>query len=520
MANPPSPYEIEQQLTRQLAAITEAQERAIISAWLLAWSEISADLQDALADVLAAGTRVTVAAIVRSERLARSLAAVADRLEDLTTEAGITITGDLRAVVNQAVAGTHRLIDAQLPGDLTRRVPVPSVLEAIVRRSTEQITSSLLPVADETYAIIQRELVRGVAAGDNPRETAARMVERSENLWNFGHARAINIARTETLDAYRAAAEESEKPHADVLTGWVWLAHLGDRTCRSCLSMHGRLFPLEELGPHDHQQGRCSRCPVVSEEDGTYDLSWVPSADDHFASLPPEQQRAILGRKGYDAWLAGDFDRDQWTKNRETDGWRDAQTPASPDDPDRGSIRGGGRPPGGSDDDPPPIPADERVQAERGGESAQGDLLTLDDILRRFDLTPSDDDDPWEHLLPEELPIAEWLQARGIDPIISVREMRKRKAPDVLIGLDQVRVEFKALMPPSGKFSPLTFLNRVREAALQSRHVIIDARRTDVTAAGIVEWIEAAMAEVGIDLDQLVVLVGSYEETTSVSWWA
>lgn len=331
----PTPYEVEQQLAAELEGLTTAQEALLLAAWASAWSEVSADLTDTLADIMDAGTAVTAAVIVRSERLAAALAGIADRLEDLTTAAGVTMTTDLSAALDLGVDGTGRLIAAQVDGDDDRfdpaARPVPGALEAIIERTTEQMLSALLPVADETYAVIQRELVRGVAAGTGPRDTATRMVARAEDHFNFGLTRALNVSRTETLDAYRAGAQAAEEPHAELLAGWVWLAHLGPRTCRSCLAMHGRVFSLDVTGPKDHQQGRCSRCPLVAPPDGSEaDASWVPDADEHFASLTVEQQQSLLGVKGYAAWSAGDFPREAWTRTRRTEGWRDSQAPAPP----------------------------------------------------------------------------------------------------------------------------------------------------------------------------------------------
>jgi hypothetical protein len=343
VATPTDPYAIELALAAALAKVTDRHEATITQAWVRAWSEVSRDLLDALAEVLDAGGRVNAMAVVRYERLAAVLGAIADQLESLTEQLGITITSDLRDVLAMADQGTAQLIAAQL---LDRPIDVlpapPHALTAIVRRTTEQVTSQLQPLADDTYAIILRELTRGVAAGDNPRETAARMVQRAEDLHNFGMNRALTIARTEVLDAHREAARVAQDANADVLAGWMWLAHLGPRTCRSCLAMHGQVFGLEVRGPDDHQQGRCSRCPVVREEDGSVDTSWVPSAEDHFMQLPREDQVAILGPKGYRAWAAGDYPMEAWTKTRSSDGWRDAQVPAPPGDPDSGSGRDDG----------------------------------------------------------------------------------------------------------------------------------------------------------------------------------
>lgn len=340
----PDPYQLEILLAAALARITDAQTASITEAWGRAWSEVAEDLLDALEVVIANGGQVTRMAIVRYRRLAQTLAAIADVLVDLTGMIGLTVEEDLEEVLALAEQGNAEIIGAQLVRldddvEWESRPVSPDALTAIVRRTTEQVTSTARPLADETYSVILRELTRGVAAGDNPRQMAERMVDRAENHWNFGRTRAETIARTETLDAYREAARVSQDLHADILAGWVWIAHLGPRTCRSCLAMHGEFFTLEEPGPYDHQQGRCSRTPVVMPPDGdlanpqTLDLSWVPDAIDHLESLPVADQKKILGRDGWAAWRAGNWPPEFWYRVKYTAGWRRSYVPASPNDP-------------------------------------------------------------------------------------------------------------------------------------------------------------------------------------------
>lgn len=396
----PNPYAVELALAAALARVVDAQDADITRAWATAWSEVSAELLDILAVILSDAGRVNASAVVRYERLARVLGGIADRLDELAGGLVATVTNDLAEVIAQAKLGTVELIAAQR---LARTVPgaevPPAALDAIVRRTTQQVTSLAQPLADETYAIVLRELTRGVAAGDNPRETAARMVERAENLHNFGRSRAVTIARTETLDAYRDGARVTQDAHADVLAGWAWIAHLGPRTCRSCLAMHGQMFDLDVAGPDDHQQGRCARVPVVREEDGSVDLSWVPSAEEHFARLPRTEQERLLGRKGYAAWVAGDFPIQDWTKTRHTTGWRDSQVPATPGDPASNVDRavtgsgGSGTPPIGRTP-ANPTPADGEPRSIRESFNIVDDEVqdTLDDVADWIDgvhLTPA-----------------------------------------------------------------------------------------------------------------------------------
>ena len=327
---------LQEQITAEPNRLTAAQDRALVSAWADAWDEVAPDLTAALLELTAGGAAVTRATLVRATRLSKVLLVIADQLEQLVGDAEVRIIGDLRAVVDAAGSAQATLIDSQLPEDSDlvniqawTRVENRS-LDAIVRRSTEQITSAAAPIDVETHDVVRRELIRGVAAGTNPRATAARIVRRAEQGFNGGLTRALTIARTETLDAHREGARLGQSQLADVLSGWAWLSKLDARTCPSCWAQHGRLHSLDEPGPHDHQQGRCARMPVVKPwaDLGFDDIDEpdpaIPDAAARFDALSPERKLQVLGPARYTAWARGDYPMDAWSQLHSTDGWRDS----------------------------------------------------------------------------------------------------------------------------------------------------------------------------------------------------
>lgn len=332
--------QLEQQLRDQLDAVTDGQVRDLVAAWVAAWDEISPDLTSILAEMLLAGDRVTKAQLLRSSRLRSALEVIRANLDELAAQAGVRITGDLGVVIDRAGGAQASVIDSQLPPgfmapaelDAWSRVDATQI-DAIVTRSTQRITSRTKPLSDEAYDAVRRELIRGVASGSNPRATAYRMVARAEGGFNGGLTRALNIARTETLDAHRAAAAAGQAQHADVLAGWTWLCALSTRTCPSCFAMHGSTHPLTEPGPEDHQQGRCVRSPLAKPwSELGIDLeepaSLVPDAGAFFDSLTADEQRSVLGPARYAAWKAGEFPMDAWAVRRTTPGWRASYVPA------------------------------------------------------------------------------------------------------------------------------------------------------------------------------------------------
>ncbi|MFC5268455.1 phage minor head protein [Kribbella qitaiheensis] len=322
-------------LRADLLTITNQHDRALTKAWVDAWDLVAGDLELAIARLIidADEGTVTQAQALRASRLQQALDAVSRALVALIEAAGITITTDLPKVVREAGEAQAAIIGSQVPKDQLDNLAGwdrvdPEQIAAIVKRSTERITSQLWPISAEADAVIRRELVRGIASGSNPRQTAARMIKNAEGGFNGGLTRALVISRTETLDAHRAAAKVSQEANADVLGGWVWLTDLSPRTCPACLGMSGTEHPLSEPGPQGHQQCRCSRMPRTKTwaELGFEDMDEpgpvTPDAGEWFAQQDEKTQRSILGAGRYEAWKRGDYPMDNWAVRKQNPDWR------------------------------------------------------------------------------------------------------------------------------------------------------------------------------------------------------
>jgi SPP1 gp7 family putative phage head morphogenesis protein len=142
---------------------------------------------------------------------------------------------------------------------------------------------------------VQDALVTAVATGIGPRETA-RLVRQQ---FGMGLNRALTIARTEQIRAYREASRRSYADNADLLDGWIWLSAHDSRSCASCWAMHGSRHPVTET-LDDHPNGRCTMVPIVKGHDPN-----IPTGEELFKDLPLAQQRAILGPAAHEAWLDG-----------------------------------------------------------------------------------------------------------------------------------------------------------------------------------------------------------------------
>lgn len=341
MAVTNSTVQIEAAIHAAIGDLLDTREADMVEAWARAYDTVGQELEDALAEVAdgADGT-ISRTALNRSTRLQAAIDALEESLFDLVDQVQPGMVDDIRAAVRTGEVGQVAMITDQLPeaatlatAGVTVNRADPEQISAMLARSVENMTRDMAAMPVEQAAIIRAELNRGIAVGTSPRETARRIARQMEGRFNYGLNRAMVVSRTETLTAHRNAAQQTEQANADVLAEWEWTAHIGPRTCASCISMHGRRFPLDEPGPLDHQQGRCARTPVAKTwRELGFDIDEPPSltrsGEDEFNALPENVQRQILGKRGFEQWGAGNFPIEDWSARRENPGWRPSFVPA------------------------------------------------------------------------------------------------------------------------------------------------------------------------------------------------
>ena len=306
-------------LRRQRAAIAKLIDEAsdeVLLMWARTWTDLRAEIAPQLA-------RRRDAALLPS-----SADYAGQRLIELGERSAGIVSGAARRLVELSMRDAAALIGAQLPSLWPLARPAKPELDAIVQRATTQITSRMWALSDEAGRAMRRRLTQGVAAGRNPRETARLMIADVEGDFDGGLARALNISRTETIDAYRAGAKAHHEANADVLRGWVWLANLSERACSSCVAMHGTEHDLDEPGPLDHPQGRCSRMPLVKPElvPGA-PTPTIESGPEWLSRQPEGVQRSVLGPRRFEAWQDGGYPVSRWAVRRESPDWRASYAP-------------------------------------------------------------------------------------------------------------------------------------------------------------------------------------------------
>lgn len=326
-----------------VAAAVDAHAQDLLTGWARAWSEMDGAWRDAIDDLVSAsadGRWPSRAKILKARRARLALDQTEAALDQLVKEFRGRVSRDIRPLAGEAASWSARIIASQYPDvagpeiDLSARFDRvdTDALDAIVRRSIQQVTALSRPITPQAMAALRAELVRGVALGVNPRAAASRLLARLGGAFDGGRNRALVIMRTEMLDAARAANRAQELANRDVLDGWLWTATLDARTCPGCWGMHGTEHALDESGPDDHQQGRCARVPMVKPwRDLGYSIpepaSLMPDAETTFAALTPAEQAAILGDQRLALWQSGKLAWTDLAQRRATDGWRDSWVP-------------------------------------------------------------------------------------------------------------------------------------------------------------------------------------------------
>lgn len=177
------------------------------------------------------------------------------------------------------------------------RLSVPATESMVGVLQANAPVGQLLADAWPQAAVRMTEaLTNGVALGWNPRKTARAM---REGLQASALQRALTIARTEQLRAYRTATQENYRA-SGVVKAYKRLAAKSVRTCIACLMADGRIYALEESF-EEHPRGRCTLVPVLIGQD---EPEWEMGRT-WFERQPEATQRQILGPAAFDAWKAG-----------------------------------------------------------------------------------------------------------------------------------------------------------------------------------------------------------------------
>lgn len=240
-------------------------------------------------------------------------------LEDTMTVNGRVVDGASEAVQQTGMDAAARIqrqlalpgmTDAQLARiGITWNKPDPEAVARLIQYSqSDAWAAQLTKYGTDIVDIINNQAIRGIASGWSPLRTASQIRNMTENLPGY---QANNLLRTLQLTSYRDATAANQNANVDIIDEVIRIAALDNRTCLSCVALHGTVIwsgqrnegdPVPRVD--DHHSGRCT-C-VVQVKGRTLNIQ---SGKDWFDSLPPErqQQQAAFAASPakYEAFTAG-----------------------------------------------------------------------------------------------------------------------------------------------------------------------------------------------------------------------
>lgn len=290
-----------------------------------------ADLQKAVLQNTSSGKEVSVSSLAKDDRLKSLLNQLSGEMTRFVAFANQHISEQQMIAVSDAQVHSAELITlaqgrtpngTQIPSNFSRFNPrtIPEIVGKLSEGSP--LRELLDQIAPEAVSRARKAITESLVAGDNPKATARNL--RAE--LNIPLTRALTIARTEVLGAYRNANLETYKANDDVVKGWEWSCEFSLRTCAMCIAMSGSFHPLDEpFGSHPNC--RCSPVPVTKtwEELG---FTGIPDSrpvletgPEWFSRQPDSTQREILGPGKYELYKSGELKLSELVGYRDDPKW-------------------------------------------------------------------------------------------------------------------------------------------------------------------------------------------------------
>ncbi len=302
-------------LLGQIAKAAERQDRAALNRLIKAYGTLYRRLAprvDLIAE-RAARDALTPAQVARMSELDALRRATAAELQDFSGVLASELTAGTAAAAALGANHAAALLRAAIAGTPAAGARVhrvtPDALDVMLEwtRPGGKLRGKIDALAPFHAQRVADALVEAIAAGRNPKAVAAGL----QDIFGGGLTDALRMTRTAQLYAYRQATQQSYA--ANGVEGWTWFAQLDDRTCLSCVSMHGTTHPADEI-LNDHHNGRCAMVPIVAGQ------SFVQqTGPDWFDMLPETNKRAMMPAAVYELYRAGQLDFAQLSTTRPDD---------------------------------------------------------------------------------------------------------------------------------------------------------------------------------------------------------
>ncbi len=301
-------------LRRERQAATE-----LVRAYGAIWQRLKRRLDELglqIEEARALGEEPGPSWLFQYDRLESLLWQVRAELRDFARFADVKIITEQSWATELGQSHAEELIRRQLgkppPGVdvVLDRLPIEAIRDLVgFLQNGSPLRSLLDELGPQAAEALKKELITGLGTGQHPSVIVRNIkLELAGNL-----VRALTIARTEVMRAYRESSRRFYQQNDDIVKGWVWHAKLTATTCVVCWAMHGSFHPVGRR-MEEHPRGRCAMIPVTKtwRELG---FSGVPerrleimSGSELFKELPDSAQEKILGPAAFLAYKAGAFE--------------------------------------------------------------------------------------------------------------------------------------------------------------------------------------------------------------------
>lgn len=320
MSVPPDPIELALKLRRDLDAL----DAVAIRRALLIYGRARRRIEEQIEELLAA--LGDPAAPVPSNAL--SLATRAElltQIEVTLTRAGVQIEPALvearREAVRLALDAAQQMSQAQ-GFDIKDRIDLARSWTRLDEQAVKELVETtadgtplnrwLRELGPETRAAVEETIERAVTEHANVGDLAKELSKET----GMAERKALMTTRESTFGVQRRAADQTYRANNHLLKGKMRIERTDGKTCRSCLALHGTIYPVEATMP-GHVGCRRVEAPVLRSGRGLQD---VQSGEDWLAAQPGAVQRAVLGgQPGYDAWQAGEAELIDFTETYQTE---------------------------------------------------------------------------------------------------------------------------------------------------------------------------------------------------------
>lgn len=191
------------------------------------------------------------------------------------------------------------------------RPSVPQIKELVRYVDSAPFQKKLDQYGEYHQRAIANIITADASLGKNPVTTAEHI-----RRWvtTMPAVDAYRMTRTVQIWAARKGTSVVYQANREIVLGWWWSSALDSRTCMSCVSQHGKRFPVDETLA-DHHSGRCAMIPIT----GYTTARPVQQGEQWFNTLPESEQMSMMGKGKWEAWKAGAFGFDALSTTYEDD---------------------------------------------------------------------------------------------------------------------------------------------------------------------------------------------------------